>query len=548
MSKNIIHVQQAFISEVRRQIARCLRSDMNSHVIEVCLPTGWGKTRIVCQALTRHFEKWKQSYPVVLLMPRSSVLLKPWQNCVAWCRKREKTIMDCRGRTKAKVGPVPKFESKKSQLEDLELPCNLHKGKKKRPRLRITWINDTCWRKITRSTRTTKYKLLGEKGPVVIIFDEWHRKNLKKMYDKLGENEYLFDRLMTCLGLSNSSRQVVIILVSATPINPVNEIKLINALDEDPEADLEKTRKWMRQEVLRWHSTVASLNCSDMEQNDTPFIEMIERVDPFRQIWKVSIATLNRRCKNAAKELPENIIPTPRQWIKQYHAFARVFYKEKSKPPIYVVENLWLGGARYDTYFSEFGYGVATSRVMKELTALENVNGGRCLKRRVLLKFLRSSKRKYVIFCTWQATAAGLDNFLNEKGINSKYIGNRGTNTIIDDFNNLDNPRILIATDKLSEGFDLHQAEQDIIHYELSWSPLRMIQRFGRVWRILESKGKLTTPAAYHIPHSFSSEEEMLNRLKRRWEILEKETRLYYPSFEITLGQRLSSEPNISAE
>ena len=70
-----------------------------------------------------------------------------------------------------------------------------------------------------------------------------------------------------------------------------------------------------------------------------------------------------------------------------------------------------------------------------------------------------------------------------------------------------------------------------------------MIQRFGRTWRIMEKTGNLTKTVAYHIPHTYSSDEEVLNRLKRRWEILEKKTNLKFPSMEIVLGHRLSPFP-----
>ena len=43
--------------------------------------------------------------------------------------------------------------------------------------------------------------------------------------------------------------------------------------------------------------------------------------------------------------------------------------------------------------------------------------------------------------------------------------------------------RTLIATDMVSEGLDLHDADA-VIHYDLPWTPLRLSQRLGRIRRI----------------------------------------------------------------
>ncbi len=45
------------------------------------------------------------------------------------------------------------------------------------------------------------------------------------------------------------------------------------------------------------------------------------------------------------------------------------------------------------------------------------------------------------------------------------------------------NPRILVATDCLSEGIDLQQQFDTVVHYDLSWNPTRHQQRNGRVDR-----------------------------------------------------------------
>lgn len=46
--------------------------------------------------------------------------------------------------------------------------------------------------------------------------------------------------------------------------------------------------------------------------------------------------------------------------------------------------------------------------------------------------------------------------------------------------------KVLVATDALSEGVNLHLAES-LIHYDLKWNPSRLIQREGRVNRLVKS-------------------------------------------------------------
>ncbi len=51
-------------------------------------------------------------------------------------------------------------------------------------------------------------------------------------------------------------------------------------------------------------------------------------------------------------------------------------------------------------------------------------------------------------------------------------------------FNSPFGPDVLVTTDRLSEGVDLHRCCRHLIHYELDPSPLRTLQRNGRVRRV----------------------------------------------------------------
>ncbi len=49
--------------------------------------------------------------------------------------------------------------------------------------------------------------------------------------------------------------------------------------------------------------------------------------------------------------------------------------------------------------------------------------------------------------------------------------------------NQADDYKILLSTDKISEGFNLNRAGM-IINYDIPWNPVRVIQRVGRINRI----------------------------------------------------------------
>ena len=60
---------------------------------------------------------------------------------------------------------------------------------------------------------------------------------------------------------------------------------------------------------------------------------------------------------------------------------------------------------------------------------------------------------------------------------------------------------MLLATDKLSEGFNLNRAAM-VINYDIPWNPVRVIQRVGRINRI--SKKVFDT---LHITNFFPTEQ-----------------------------------------
>jgi superfamily II DNA or RNA helicase len=67
-------------------------------------------------------------------------------------------------------------------------------------------------------------------------------------------------------------------------------------------------------------------------------------------------------------------------------------------------------------------------------------------------------------------------------------------------FNSPFGPDVLVSTDRLSEGVDLHRCCRHLIHYELDPSPVRTLQRNGRVRRVGSWAAMTNQPICYAYP------------------------------------------------
>jgi superfamily II DNA or RNA helicase len=103
-------------------------------------------------------------------------------------------------------------------------------------------------------------------------------------------------------------------------------------------------------------------------------------------------------------------------------------------------------------------------------------------------------KRKIVIFSEYAATAKYLGenlakHFANRvllvKDLSDDAIAqiNQNFDAALSQKNQKDDYDILVATDKISEGFNLNRAGM-VINYDIPWNPVRVIQRLGRINRI----------------------------------------------------------------
>jgi ERCC4-related helicase len=83
---------------------------------------------------------------------------------------------------------------------------------------------------------------------------------------------------------------------------------------------------------------------------------------------------------------------------------------------------------------------------------------------------------------------------------NRLFIHNTQPDTVISIFNSPFGPDVLVVTDKLSEGIDLHRYCRHLIHYELDPSPIRTVQRNGRVRRVNSWAAVSGQPVQYAYP------------------------------------------------
>lgn len=82
----------------------------------------------------------------------------------------------------------------------------------------------------------------------------------------------------------------------------------------------------------------------------------------------------------------------------------------------------------------------------------------------------------------------------------SLFIHNNQPDTIISIFNSPFGPDVLVVTDKLSEGIDLHRYCRHLVHYELDPSPIRTVQRNGRLRRVNSWAAVTGQPIRYAYP------------------------------------------------
>jgi hypothetical protein len=133
---------------------------------------------------------------------------------------------------------------------------------------------------------------------------------------------------------------------------------------------------------------------------------------------------------------------------------------------------------------------------IKELTELNNIwtNIFDAEKVNMLVEKIKNIEGKVVVFTEYNDTQKILLAELSKHFATISYNGSSDAkllDVIASEFDrnmeqNTNKYKVLIATDALAEGVNLHLATS-LIHYDLKWNPSRLIQREGRVNRLVKN-------------------------------------------------------------
>jgi superfamily II DNA/RNA helicase len=96
------------------------------------------------------------------------------------------------------------------------------------------------------------------------------------------------------------------------------------------------------------------------------------------------------------------------------------------------------------------------------------------------------------------------------------FIPNSRPDAVISIFNSPFGPDALVVTDRLSEGIDLHRYCRHLIHHELDPSPIRTVQRNGRLRRVNSWAAVTGEPILYAYPAFGGTRDQRVVQIMRQ--------------------------------
>lgn len=511
-----------------------------TRVMSVSIPTGWGKTRIAIQSVLRATKSVNST--VILYPQRNDHVKEIWQRSTDWKQSLDSRFyfspnwrpLDERGDGKdfsfyRKFGDD--WIEDDSVAENKSILVHLKKSfycivnrKEKKPSHKINKKNN----------------LTSDKSPIFFIIDEWHTQDYLKKYEdfyakngiKCGEGVEKFWREML-LGI-DTKRNLFILLLSATPIAATSRMDRLYEFASDSIIAKENQK-----DFDAFNALTGLGNQNRDGNNQYKIYGIYPKVLEYKTKLLIDEKVLQEKKvinlqKQKLKEWQEDFLKISKEVFKDKCKCSKKGLVENSKKD----DSDCLGRVIYQQEQSAI--------ISKKHLKIESLFS--------LLELF--PKRKFLIFCVYRdKVAMELFKLIELKyGCGSvRYLNNGNRRTTLDDFNKIKSElKYLIATDKDSQGIDLQQSDAWIIHYELPWNPIRVIQRFGRVWRFKPNASnvddELTCPVAFYIPSTYSAEEEKINRLQRRWDTLNKLPNLSSKcplsiSFDIALGIRVTPSP-----
>jgi superfamily II DNA or RNA helicase len=171
----------------------------------------------------------------------------------------------------------------------------------------------------------------------------------------------------------------------------------------------------------------------------------------------------------------------------------------------------------------------------KEAAALKGPKGDAKLKRAVqMVKGLLADGYHPILFCRYIPTAEYVADHLRD-ALKGAVRVESITGTLppeeredrVKDLMSHDGPRILVATDCLSEGVNLQDGFTAVVHYDLAWNPTRHEQREGRVDRFGQTADTVRAITYYGRDNLIDG--VVLDVLIRRHEAIKKTTGVSVP-------------------
>lgn len=155
-----------------------------------------------------------------------------------------------------------------------------------------------------------------------------------------------------------------------------------------------------------------------------------------------------------------------------------------------------------------------------------------------IVKFALNSGMNPIVFCQYIQTAEYVGKYISEHlaadkktkkvvvGIITSRLSDEERKAKIDDLAKEDR-HVLVCTDCLSEGVNLQQGFEAVIHYDLPWNPNRMEQRNGRVDRF----GQTSPTVLVSTLHSKNNliDDIVLNILYKKQNEIRKKLGVYLP-------------------
>ena len=154
------------------------------------------------------------------------------------------------------------------------------------------------------------------------------------------------------------------------------------------------------------------------------------------------------------------------------------------------------------------------------------------------VKFALSEKKNPIVFCQYIQTAEYVGNYFMTKlkannktknvevGIITSHLSDEERKLRIDELA-AHGRHVLVCTDCLSEGVNLQQGFDAVIHYDLPWNPNRMEQRNGRIDRFGQTSPEvlITTMHGKNNP----VDDIVLNVLYKKQQEIKKKLGVYMP-------------------